>query len=537
MFDINYSNGKIKELKPDKLKLMQKIRHIIFFPDTKEYKRWSNVVVFSVFFTIITTPVMLAFGLSNILMDGVTAIMDIIFILDLVISLRTAYLDKTGKWVVGIFDIRHHQLTDTAFWMDFIGSIPFAWFAVFAPPQWQAFFRLNRLTRIFKIYLYFNKREQELSAGFTIKLVKFAVFVGLFILYSSCIWYMMGCWGTLCEKYEDLDGNWTITVGPKLFHEYGKLEQFMVCFYFVTYSIGTVGFGDIYPMVATERIFCCVLMMLGNLVVGYTTAIVTSDLANAKQRFIAIHERFLSLMNYLLDGKVSNSIIFKCIEFYNEYWRRNRGIDFDTLLNELPHAYRTDILFCANVDALKKVSIFEGFSNTFYRAIASRMKPKFFLPGDIIFYQGDIGHEMYTIVHGEVEVCNGDCSKVFDTMGPGKGFGEIALIVDTNRTASIRAKSYVDVYYLKDEDLTHTMQFFPELIPRLEQVAEERLAKIRERDNTTKFSKRNLKSGTSTNANSGAPTPFYTPLQSAKQSKENLVQLQFLKIDKKERQE
>ena len=91
-------------------------------------------------------------------------------------------------------------------------------------------------------------------------------------------------------------------------------------------------------------------------------------------------------------------------------------------------------------------------------------------------------------------------------MGPGKGFGEIALILETNRTASIRAKSYVDVYFLRDKDLAKTMGFFPELVSKLEKVAEERLAKIRERDINVKLSKRNL----TANDNS-ISTPFFTP--------------------------
>ena len=490
MFDIDFSNN-IVEIKSATLSFPRKIKYIIFFPDHIAYKRWAQLVIFSIYFTVVTTPIVMAFNISNAIIDITSIVMDFIFIVDLVISLKTAYLDKSGKWVVNQQEILVKEIKDTGFWMDFIGSIPLAWFSSFVDESFQAFFRLNRLTRIFKIYMYFKEKEQELSSGFSIKLLKFALFVGLYILYGSCFWYMLGCWGTLCKSKENTFGNWTMTVkDPTYFHEMAAMDQFVTCIYFVVLSIATVGYGDIYPINSSERIFCMVLMISGNLVVGYTTAIVMSDLANAKQRFISIHERVVSLLKYLRMGMISKFMQRKAINFYNEYWRRNRGIDFEALLMELPHAYRTDILYLANVAALRKTSIFEGFSDTFYRAVASRMKPKFFLPGDIIFYQGDIGNEMYTIVHGEVEVCNGDCTKIFDTMGPGKGFGEIALILETTRTASIRAKSYVDVYFLKDIDLSKTMNFFPELAGKLEKVAEERLAMIRARDANVKLARR-----------------------------------------------
>ena len=414
MFDFNFSTG-IIQVNGQKLSAANKLRYVIFIPNTKEYHRWKQLVVFSVYYTVVTTPVLLAFNISNTLIDIIGFVMDTMFILDLLISLRTAYLDTTGKWIVNEKEIRKTRLKEQGFWMDVVGSVPVAWFASLAAPQFQAFFRLNRLARVFKVFVYFKHKEQELSAGFSVKLLKFGLLLALYVLYCTCGWYMLGCWGTLCRDPSDLLGNWTMNSDPNDFSTLSLVSQFIECLYFVVGSISTTGYGDLYPMTSFERIFCCMMMMSGNLIVGYTMAIVTSDLANAKQRFIQIHERVISLLSYLRAGMIPKVMQSKSINFYNEYWRRNRGIDFEILLSELPRAYRTDILYMANADALRKISIFEGFSETFYRAVASQMKPKFFLPGDIIFYQNDIGHEMYTIVHGEVEVCNGDCTKVFST--------------------------------------------------------------------------------------------------------------------------
>eukprot|EP00835_Amoeboradix_gromovi_P005184 NODE_464_length_8145_cov_0.677977.p1 type:complete len:530 gc:universal NODE_464_length_8145_cov_0.677977:2628-1039(-) len=529
MFDINFSNG-VVELKPKRLSIIKKIRYVIFIPNNIGYVRWTQLVILSVYFTVVSTPVIIAYGISYQFLEFISVALDVIFIIDLFVSLKTAFLDKTGKWVVNQNEIFNTQYKDHGFWMDVIGSVPIAWFSGLVSFQYQAFFRLNRLCRVFKVYLYFKNKEQELNAGFSIKLLKFSLLLALYILYSSCAWYMMGCWDTLCQSQNDTIGNWTGTIKRVPFYTLSLESQFITSLYFVIGSVATVGYGEIYPVNSKERIFCCILMISGNLITGYTIAIVTSDLANAKQRFIAIHERVISLIKYLKMGNISKPMQQKSINFYNEYWRRNRGIDFEALLMELPHAYRTDILYLANVNALRKISIFEGFSETFYRAVAGQMKPKFFLPGDIIFYQGDIGHEMYTIVHGEVEVCNSDCTKIFDTMGAGMGFGEIALILETNRTASIRAKSYVDVYYLRDIDLTRTMLFFPELVTKLEKVAEERLAKIKERDENVKLSKRCL-------VPTSIATPFYTPQESLANSVEKLNALRpqqnsnFLRVD------
>jgi CRP-like cAMP-binding protein len=62
-----------------------------------------------------------------------------------------------------------------------------------------------------------------------------------------------------------------------------------------------------------------------------------------------------------------------------------------------------------------------------------------FAPGQAVFHQGDHGDRFYVIEHGEADVI-GD-GRLIRTMGPGDGFGEIALLRDTVRTTTVRART------------------------------------------------------------------------------------------------
>lgn len=66
-----------------------------------------------------------------------------------------------------------------------------------------------------------------------------------------------------------------------------------------------------------------------------------------------------------------------------------------------------------------------------------------FHAGETVFDQGDFGNKLYVVVKGEVEVLKG--GECLATLGPGQLFGEIALVSDNARTATIRAKTDVDL--------------------------------------------------------------------------------------------
>jgi len=56
-----------------------------------------------------------------------------------------------------------------------------------------------------------------------------------------------------------------------------------------------------------------------------------------------------------------------------------------------------------------------------------KLKPVIFLPGDYVCRKGDVGTEMYIIMHGEVEVVTED-GLTLAVLSKGKVFGEIRLV-------------------------------------------------------------------------------------------------------------
>lgn len=59
--------------------------------------------------------------------------------------------------------------------------------------------------------------------------------------------------------------------------------------------------------------------------------------------------------------------------------------------------------------------------------------------GDVIFFEGDAAYEAYIVRTGRVEVSigRGRTRKVLDTIGPNQMFGEMAIIAEMRRSATV----------------------------------------------------------------------------------------------------
>jgi CRP-like cAMP-binding protein len=68
-------------------------------------------------------------------------------------------------------------------------------------------------------------------------------------------------------------------------------------------------------------------------------------------------------------------------------------------------------------------------------------------PGDAVIEQGDVGDSFYAVGSGQVEVRRDGA--VVDVVGPGAFFGEIALLYDVPRTATVVARTAARLFRLR----------------------------------------------------------------------------------------
>ena len=105
---------------------------------------------------------------------------------------------------------------------------------------------------------------------------------------------------------------------------------------------------------------------------------------------------------------------------------------------------------------LNKVPLFEGLPLDFLEKMGHDAAYVNFLPDDTVFYQGDEGDSLYIILSGQVQVLianeTGENELVAER-GEGALVGIRALRKNSNRSATVVAKTYVTCLHLTAKDI------------------------------------------------------------------------------------
>jgi MFS family permease len=104
----------------------------------------------------------------------------------------------------------------------------------------------------------------------------------------------------------------------------------------------------------------------------------------------------------------------------------------------------------AELELLRSTPIFAALPATTLEQLASNLAPVSVPAGQAIFHQGDAGDRFYVIAKGEVDVSVDGAATA--PLGPGDFFGEIALLRDVPRTATVTARTAVSAWTLERDE-------------------------------------------------------------------------------------
>jgi MFS family permease len=123
---------------------------------------------------------------------------------------------------------------------------------------------------------------------------------------------------------------------------------------------------------------------------------------------------------------------------------------------------------------LASVPIFAPLPGGSLEHLAARLVPLRVEPGTVIVREGDAGDRFYIVAEGEIEVSQ--YGRTISELDAGGYFGEIALLRDVPRTATVTAKTNAVLYALDRDDFLSAVTGHPQSAEAAETVMSARLA-------------------------------------------------------------
>jgi MFS family permease len=108
---------------------------------------------------------------------------------------------------------------------------------------------------------------------------------------------------------------------------------------------------------------------------------------------------------------------------------------------------------------IRSLDLFAPLPPSTLEGVASRLIPVALPPGKVVIREGEVGDRFYVVADGQIEVSRK--GRRMATLGPGQYFGEIALLRDVPRTATVTAMGRASLLALERVDFLEAVTGHP----------------------------------------------------------------------------
>eukprot|EP01006_Ploeotia_vitrea_P052046 TRINITY_DN67634_c1_g1_i1.p1 TRINITY_DN67634_c1_g1~~TRINITY_DN67634_c1_g1_i1.p1 ORF type:complete len:596 (-),score=10.26 TRINITY_DN67634_c1_g1_i1:241-2028(-) len=372
------------------------------------------------------------------------------------------------RWAIAVRYLKSH------FVFDLITILPLDLLVLAVPSLRRPGFlvppylRLNKLLRVNKLSRYFVHFEKTLIwSPNVIRLIKYTCIVMLLAHWTASAYFLVA---RVQEKTHPVEVmNWTFNPGLA---DASAGYQYVLALYWALTMM--TGYGTVGPVTDLQVIFSLSTVVMGVafyvLIIGSVGQLVT----NLDGNRAIFRSRMDAMMDYMRFRNFPESLNRRVLDYYEYLWNCRRGLDEAAILMELPNSLREEVALYLNKDIVKKVPLFKDCAPRFINAIAVSLQPFIALPETYVIRKGEVGREMFFISSGEVNVVSEDGETVFATLRSGSFFGEVALLKETRRTASVKTVKFCDLFMLAKEDFDYLMEKYPEDSSKIVEAANKR---------------------------------------------------------------
>ncbi|MBI5029841.1 MAG: patatin-like phospholipase family protein [Chloroflexi bacterium] len=128
---------------------------------------------------------------------------------------------------------------------------------------------------------------------------------------------------------------------------------------------------------------------------------------------------------------------------------------------------------------LRTIPFFSDLDDNVLEAISRRLQREHYHKGAAVFLEDEPGDCMYLIESGQIKIVSEKASqeKIFNYLGPGNFFGEMAVLLGDRRSATARVVIDADLLVLRKNDLDELLETHPQIAVLMTQELGRRLVR------------------------------------------------------------
>ncbi|XP_067914294.1 cyclic nucleotide-gated channel rod photoreceptor subunit alpha [Heterodontus francisci] len=398
---------------------------------------------------------------------------DVLYALDMYLRTRTGYLEQ-GLLISDQKKLREKYLATLQFKLDIFSLLPtdvlYFLFGLEYPE-----IRLNRLTRISRMFEFFSRTETRTNYPNIFRISNLVMYIVIIIHWNACVYYSI-------SKAIGFGADTWVYPNTSI-PEFARLaRKYVYSLYWSTLTLTTIGETPP-PVQDSEYFFVVADFLVGVLIFATIVGNVGSMISNMNAARAEFQSRIDAIKQYMHFRKVSKDLEKRVIKWFDYLWTNKKAVDEREVLKYLPDKLRAEIAINVHLDTLKKVRIFADCEAGLLVELVLKLRPQVYSPGDYICRKGDIGREMYIIKEGKLAVVADDGITQFVVLGDGSYFGEISILnikgskAGNRRTANIKSIGYSDLFCLSKDDLMEALTEYPDAKAMLEEKGKQILMK------------------------------------------------------------
>ncbi|XP_055642930.1 uncharacterized protein LOC129779470 isoform X4 [Toxorhynchites rutilus septentrionalis] len=471
--------------------------HWVIHPCSSFRFYWDLCMLLLLVANLIILPVAISFFNDDLSTRWIAfnCLSDTIFLVDIVVNFRTGIMQQDNAEQV-ILDpklIAKHYLK-TWFFLDLISSIPLDYiFLIFNQIQKNnqdfsdsfqilhagralrilrlaKLLSLVRLLRLSRLVRYVSQWEEVYFLNMA------SVFMRIFnlICMMLLIGHWSGCLQFLVPMLQGFPSNSWVAINE--LQEAYWLEQYSWALFKAMSHMLCIGYGRFPPQSLTDMWLTMLSMISGAtcyaLFLGHATNLIQS-LDSSRRQY---REKVKQVEEYMAYRKLPRDMRQRITEYF-EHRYQGKFFDEECILGELSEKLREDVINYNCRSLVASVPFFANADSNFVSDVVTKLRYEVFQPGDIVIKEGTIGSKMYFIQEGIVDIvmANGE---VATSLSDGSYFGEICLLTNARRVASVRAETYCNLFSLSVDHFNAVLDQYPLMRKTMETVAAERLNKI-----------------------------------------------------------